>query len=191
MGSLNYMGNEHAMRTDCPVKRGREADSTIRQQKRHVPLDKNFHQDESGQPCSFVNPNPVSTGLRLSYEEDEHNSSVTSVSESMNGGLPVMASLDNIKVEIDRQKEELDRYIRLQVNNLIPRIKILSVSTVLALVNRGLRDNYGLMIFEECGFIFCLYFQFLNSATECVFVVCKCFGLLVSADVYLSNSDNT
>lgn len=123
MGSLNYMGNEHAMHTDRPVKRGREAESTIQQQKHHVSLDKSFHQDESGQPCSFVNPNPVSTGLRLSYEEDEHNSSVTSVSESMNGGLPVMASLENIKVEIDRQKEELDRYIRLQEENIMKGVR--------------------------------------------------------------------
>ena len=111
------MVNDHTTLMEQPIKRAREAESISRQQqKRLLSLNNNFSQDKAGQAGSILNPNPVSTGLKLSYEEDEHNSSITSASESMTGVLPVILSLsDNMKIEIDRQKEELDRYIRLQV----------------------------------------------------------------------------
>ena len=64
-----------------------------------------------------MNPNPVSTGLKLSYEEDERNSSVTSISENLKSLHPVSHSLTNgIKLEMDRQKELLNHYVKIQVN---------------------------------------------------------------------------
>lgn len=74
----------------------------------------NVYQDDADLSAKIPNTNPVSTGLRLSYDDDEHNSSVTSASGSMTT-LPVISSLDDsVRTEIDRQKEEFDHYIRLQ-----------------------------------------------------------------------------
>lgn len=102
------------------IKRTMEAESVSRQPTCLVSINKNFSHDKAGQSGSILNPNPVSTGLKLSYEEDEHNSSVTSASESMTAVLPIILSLgDNLKLEIDRQKEDFDHYIRLQVISLI------------------------------------------------------------------------
>lgn len=101
------------------MKRAREAESVSREQTCFVSLN-NFSPEKAGQPGSILNPNPVSTGLKLSYEEDEHNSSVTSGGESMTAVLPAILSLsDSLKIEIDRQKEEFERFIRLQVLVLI------------------------------------------------------------------------
>ncbi|XWS50947.1 hypothetical protein CRYUN_Cryun12cG0134800 [Craigia yunnanensis] len=92
-GPFNYKGNEHATFVNRPIERV-----------------------EAGQPGNVLNPNPLSTELRLSYEEDELNSSVSSVNGNMTTFLPVKLSFrDNLKAEIDRQKEEFDHYIRLQV----------------------------------------------------------------------------
>ncbi|KAL5816257.1 hypothetical protein ACOSQ3_024635 [Xanthoceras sorbifolium] len=121
---LHYVGNEHVTTIDRPLKRSREAEPTSRQQKHHISLNDNFHQDEAGQPGSVLNPNPVSTGLRLSNEEDEYNSSVTSVCEKKAVAMPVVLSLvDNLKVEIDHQNEEFDRYIRLQEENIVKGVR--------------------------------------------------------------------
>ncbi|XP_057951506.1 E3 ubiquitin-protein ligase BOI-like isoform X2 [Malania oleifera] len=121
---LNYMGNEHTGAMNRPIKRGREAESVSRQPKFHISLNNNLCQDEAGHSGSIMNPNAVSTGLRLSYEEDEHNSSVTTASESMTAALPVILSLgDNLKTEIDRQKEELDNYIQIQEENIMKGVR--------------------------------------------------------------------
>jgi len=84
------------------------------QQKIQISLN-NFYQGETDSSASIPNPNAVSTGLRLSYDDDEHNSSVTTASGRM-PSLPVIMSLgDNLRTEIERQKEEFDHYIRIQV----------------------------------------------------------------------------
>ena len=99
-----------------PTKRGREAENTSRQQKLQISLNYNASLDEADRSASMPNQNPVSTGLRLSYDDDERNSSVTSASGSMTTAPPIILSLgDNIRTELDRQKEELDRYIKIQV----------------------------------------------------------------------------
>lgn len=114
---LNYMGNKHATATNRPIKRGRETEPASGQQKFQISTSNNVFQYETGLSGRILNQNPVSMGLRLSYEDDEHNSSVTSASEGMKAFLPGIFSLsDNLKIEIDRQGEEMDRYIRLQVN---------------------------------------------------------------------------
>ena len=86
------------------------------QQKLHISLNNNFCQDEAGRIGTVLNPNPVSTGLKLSYEEEERNSSVTSACENMKTNVPSVLSFGNsVKMEIDRQTEEFSRYIKLQV----------------------------------------------------------------------------
>lgn len=131
VGPLNYMGNNHTSAMEQPTKRAREAESISRQQKHLVSLNNNYSQDKAGQSGSILNPNPVSTGLKLAYEEDEHNSSVTSASESMTAALPAILSLsDNLKLEMDRQNEEFDCYIRLQVIILIQISAYGAVNTI-------------------------------------------------------------
>lgn len=111
--AVNYIGNDHDTAQNRPVRRDGETEDILRQHKLQISLN-NFY-DEADRSASIPNPNAVSTGLRLSYDDDERNSSVTSASGSM-ATLPVMLSLgDNVKTEIDRQKEEFDNYIRLQV----------------------------------------------------------------------------
>ena len=80
-----------------------------------------LHQYKVGQPGSILNPNHVSTGLRLSYEDEEHNnSSVTSASENLKAVLPVISSAcNNLKIEIARQNEEFEQYLKLQVITFI------------------------------------------------------------------------
>uniref|UniRef100_A0A5B7AQ49 RING-type domain-containing protein n=1 Tax=Davidia involucrata TaxID=16924 RepID=A0A5B7AQ49_DAVIN len=121
---LNYMSNEHASAPNRPIKRSQKTEPISRQQKRQISMNNNFCQDEAGQTGSILNPNPVSTGLRLSYEEDEHNSSITSAGESMQAALPGIFSISNgIKIEIDRQAEEFDHYIRVQEDSIMKGLR--------------------------------------------------------------------
>lgn len=64
----------------------------------------------------FPNQNPVSTGLRLSYDDEERNSSVTSASGNMTAASSIIWSVGgNIRTELDQQKEEFDQYFKTQV----------------------------------------------------------------------------
>lgn len=99
-----------------PNKRGRETEEFSRHQKLQISLNSNICQEEADRSASIPKPNPVSTGLRLSYDDDERNSSVTSASGSMTAAPPIILSLgDNIRAELDRQKEEFNQYIKIQV----------------------------------------------------------------------------
>lgn len=110
---MNFISNEHMTSSNKLSKRNREAD----EQKLKISLN-NFFRDDVNKSSSIPNANILSTGLRLSYDDDERNSSVTSASESMST-LPAILSLGhNLKSEIDSQKDELNRYIRIQVGLL-------------------------------------------------------------------------
>ncbi|XP_060969158.1 probable BOI-related E3 ubiquitin-protein ligase 3 isoform X1 [Cannabis sativa] len=120
---VNYFGNDHMTPMLRPNKRSREIDDISRQQKLQISLNYNVCQDEADRSGSIPNPNPVSTGLRLSYDDDERNSTVTSASGSMTGAPAIIYSLgDNVRTELDRQKEEFDQYMKIQViiNTLQP-----------------------------------------------------------------------
>ncbi|MQM05525.1 hypothetical protein Taro_038336 [Colocasia esculenta] len=113
----NYAGNDHIPALSRPSKRSREVEDRSKQQNLQISFH-NYCQERADQLTTFLNPNDVSTGLRLSYDDDEHNSSVTSASGSM-PSLNIMMSLsDNVKNEIDRQKEELENYIRIQEQHI-------------------------------------------------------------------------
>lgn len=80
------MGNEHAtatIPTNRPIKRGSETEPTPGQQKLQISSNNNFFQYGTGLAGRILNQNPVSTGLRLSCEDDKRNSSVTSASEGV------------------------------------------------------------------------------------------------------------
>ncbi|KAJ0962498.1 hypothetical protein J5N97_027620 [Dioscorea zingiberensis] len=105
-----------------PIKRSREAEGLARAHKLQISLS-NPVQDEVNLSASIPNPNAVSTGLRLSLDDDERNSSATSASGSI-PSLPIMMSLgDNLRTEIDRQREEFDHYIRIQEEHIAKGVK--------------------------------------------------------------------
>ena len=113
---VNYFGNEHNATLLRPNKRSREAEAIASQQKLHISLNNNIYHDEVDRKARIPNQNPVSTGLRLSYDDEERNSSVTSASGSMTAASSIIWSAgDSIRTELDRQKEELDQYIKAQV----------------------------------------------------------------------------
>ncbi|GFP79908.1 boi-related E3 ubiquitin-protein ligase 1 [Phtheirospermum japonicum] len=90
------------------------------QQKLGVPLNSNVYQDEHGHIGASLNPNLVSTGLRLFCEKNEHSSSVNSITcENVKNTHPGVFSLGStIKTEINRQTEELCQYIKHQEENI-------------------------------------------------------------------------
>ncbi|KAM3706345.1 hypothetical protein ACB098_03G145400 [Castanea mollissima] len=84
---------------------------------------------------------PNKRGLRLSYDDDERNSSVTSASGSMTAAPSIILSLgDNIRTELDRQKEEFDQYIKIQEEHLAKGVRDLKqrhMASFLATVEKG------------------------------------------------------
>lgn len=113
---LVKFGNEHIGSMILPNnKRSRDLEDISNQQRLQISLNYNARQDEPDRSASIPNPNHVSTGLRLSYDDDERNSTVTSASGSITT-TPIILSLgDNFRTDLDRQQEELDHYIKLQV----------------------------------------------------------------------------
>ncbi|PSR84835.1 hypothetical protein CEY00_Acc32813 [Actinidia chinensis var. chinensis] len=143
---VNYFGSEHNASMLQPNKRGREAENISRQQKLQISLNYNASLDETDRSASIPNQNPVSTGLRLSYDDDERNSSVTSASGSMTTAPPIILSLgDNIRTELDRQKEELDRYIKIQEETLakgLQDIKQKHTASFLTAIEKGISQKF-------------------------------------------------
>ena len=69
-----------------------------------------------GLPCTG-NSSVVSTGLKLSYEDNERNSSTTSGSGSMS--LPTTTPVvSDIIAEMEKRNEAIDKYFRVQVLTL-------------------------------------------------------------------------
>ncbi|KAG8640141.1 BOI-related E3 ubiquitin-protein ligase 1 [Manihot esculenta] len=138
---VNYFGNEHVTPMLRPNKRVRETEEFSRQQKLQIALNYNVRQDDADFSAGIPNPNPVSTGLRLSYDDDERNSSVTSPSGSMTAAPSIILSLgDNFRTELDQQKEELDQYIKIQEQHLAKGLRDMKqrhVSSFLAAIEKG------------------------------------------------------
>ncbi|GLT36581.1 hypothetical protein SLA2020_109500 [Shorea laevis] len=136
---VNFLGNEQLSPMIRPNKRGREMEDIQRQQKLQISLNYNICQEEADH--SARNTNLVSTGLRLSYDDDERNSSVTSASGSMAAVPSIMFSLgDNIHRELDRQKEEFDQYIKIQEEHLVKGVRDMKqrhMASFLATIEKG------------------------------------------------------
>ncbi|KAI3979183.1 hypothetical protein MKX01_017008 [Papaver californicum] len=104
-----------------------EAEDSFRKQKHQMCMyTDNFYQDENNRSTNFiVKQNHVSIGMKLSCDDDEHKSSVTSASGSTIQNLLAIFSIgDNARSEIDRQKVELDHYIRIQEEQLAKGITV-------------------------------------------------------------------
>ncbi|MQM03332.1 hypothetical protein Taro_036112 [Colocasia esculenta] len=135
-----YMGNEDIPALGLPSKRFREGEDILEQQKLQISLN-NIRQEEAERSASILNPNAVSTGLRLSYDDDGRNSSVTSASGSM-PSLPIIMSLgENLKSEIDRQKDEFDHYIRVQEEHIMKGMREMKqrhMASFLSAIEKGI-----------------------------------------------------
>ncbi|MBA0607516.1 hypothetical protein Godav_019804 [Gossypium davidsonii] len=138
---VNYFGNEHLAPMVPPNKRGHETEDILRQQKVQISLNYKIYKEEADCSASIPNPHAVSTGLRLSYDDDERNSSVTYASGSMtHGPLMILALGDNVTTELDRQKEEFDQYIKMQEEHLTKGIRDMKqrhTASFLAAIEKG------------------------------------------------------
>ncbi|KAJ0914954.1 putative transcription factor C2H2 family [Helianthus annuus] len=116
-GNVHYDHNSPAFR---PNKRQREVDSISMQRKRQISLNHSFYHDDFDRPSSIPNPHHVSTGLKLSYDDEERNSSITSASASKTLAPSFMSSIgDSITTELDQHKEEFERFIMIQEENML------------------------------------------------------------------------
>ncbi|EFH68847.1 hypothetical protein ARALYDRAFT_471187 [Arabidopsis lyrata subsp. lyrata] len=109
-----------------PNKRGREAESISnniqRQQKLQMSL--NYNHNNISVREEVPKENLVSTGLRLSYDDDERNSSVTSASGSIVAASPIFQSLDDsLRIDLHRQKDELHQFIKIQAAQMAKGVR--------------------------------------------------------------------
>ncbi|XP_051116582.1 E3 ubiquitin-protein ligase BOI-like [Andrographis paniculata] len=116
---VNYGGNTHPSTYSLlPNKQVWDAEAILRQKNLQFSINKRTFNNEIDRKTGLLNPNPVCTGLRLSYDDDDgRNSSLTSASGSLTSA--VFPSLTNETLqELDQQREEFDRFIRSQAENL-------------------------------------------------------------------------
>ncbi|KAG9152027.1 hypothetical protein Leryth_002282 [Lithospermum erythrorhizon] len=133
---VNYLGIEHGTARPPSNNQGRETEAISRQQKLPISLNQNVCFDEAERPATFLRQNPVSTGLRLSYDDDEHNSSLTSASGSMFKPPSAALSLnDNIRKEMVQQKEEFEKYIKTQEEILAKGVAAIRQRQMASFVN--------------------------------------------------------
>ncbi|KAK1425874.1 hypothetical protein QVD17_21236 [Tagetes erecta] len=121
---VNYSGKDHTTPAFRSNKRPREVEANLMQKKLQISLNQNFYNEELDRPSTIPNPHHVSTGLKLSYDDEERNSSITSASGSMQAASSIMSSFgDSLTTELDRQNEELERYIVLQGDIMLKGVK--------------------------------------------------------------------
>ncbi|CAH8251842.1 unnamed protein product [Arabidopsis lyrata] len=123
---VNYFANDTLVPMIRPNKRGREAESISnniqRQQKLQMSL--NYNHNNISVREEVPKENLVSTGLRLSYDDDERNSSVTSASGSIVAASPIFQSLDDsLRIDLHRQKDELHQFIKIQAAQMAKGVR--------------------------------------------------------------------
>lgn len=92
----------------------------------------NIFQNEAGHARNLLKQIPVCTGLKLSYGEEEHNSSISSAGESLMFNL---SHNDILQTEFARQSDEFDQYIRIQEENIKKGITELKNRHTVSLLN--------------------------------------------------------
>ncbi|GFP88026.1 probable boi-related E3 ubiquitin-protein ligase 3 [Phtheirospermum japonicum] len=122
--TVNYLGKNHGPPFVLQNRCGGDAEAIPSQHKIQFSLNNRTFHDEPDRKAGILNLNPVSTGLRLSYDDDERNSSITSASGSFTAASSVFSALGNdIKREIDQQNKELDHFIRIQEENMAKGVR--------------------------------------------------------------------
>ncbi|CAO2819065.1 unnamed protein product [Amaranthus hypochondriacus] len=95
-------------------------------------------QNDAAQARNMLKQIPVSTGLKLSYGEEEPNSSISSPGESMRVNLSSILSQshnNNLQSEFARQSNEFDQYIMIQEENIRKGITELNHRHTISLLN--------------------------------------------------------
>ncbi|KAK1422350.1 hypothetical protein QVD17_25403 [Tagetes erecta] len=135
MDGINFVGNDLVTGSSRPVKRVREVGTEYTQQKLQRSLN-TFCQDAAGLTRTTLNPNHVSTGLKLAYGEDERNSSLTSVNANLRALHPVTQSLTgHIQLEMDCHNKILEHYVKVQEEKMAKGIKELTQKHTALLLN--------------------------------------------------------
>ncbi|XP_076889325.1 BOI-related E3 ubiquitin-protein ligase 1-like [Bidens hawaiensis] len=141
-GNVHYDHNSPAFRSN---KRQREVDDMFMQKKLQMSLNNNFYHDDFDRPSSILNPHKVSTGLKLSYDDEEWNSSITSASASMTLAPSLMSSIGySITTELDRHNEEFKRFITIQEENMLKGMRDIRqrhMTTLLASIEKGVENK--------------------------------------------------
>ncbi|KAL8217545.1 hypothetical protein R6Q57_020918 [Mikania cordata] len=133
--NINFVGNDNATASSRPVKRARELEPMFTQQKLQRSFN-NLCQDDTDLTKTTMNSIHVSTGLKLSYGDDERNYSITSVNENLRALPPVAHSLSNsIQLELDCQNKILDHYVKVQEENMVKGIRELNQKHTAILLN--------------------------------------------------------
>ncbi|KAL6629216.1 hypothetical protein ACP70R_028981 [Stipagrostis hirtigluma subsp. patula] len=115
-GYYNYTGNNHL--SVMNQARNRNIDTGDEKQLKLQMSLNNYHQEDADRFAPVGHPSTVSTGLKLSYEDDERNSSITSGSGSMSS-LPTTTSFaDDFMAEMDKENKEISYYLRLQAEQI-------------------------------------------------------------------------
>uniref|UniRef100_A0A1J3CBZ0 Putative BOI-related E3 ubiquitin-protein ligase 3 n=1 Tax=Noccaea caerulescens TaxID=107243 RepID=A0A1J3CBZ0_NOCCA len=136
---VNFFANENLnVPMIRPNKRGREAEdfhNLQRQQKLQISL--NYNHNNVGVREEVPKENLVSTGLRLSYDDDERNSSATSASGSLVAAAsPIFQSLDDShRVDLHRQKDELDQFMKIQAAQMAKGVRDMKQRQIASFLN--------------------------------------------------------
>lgn len=133
--STNPMDNEPVLAANQPIKRVREAEPVRRQRELPISMNNILRSNDVGHIGTLLNPNPVSTGLKLSCQE-EWNSSFFPVGENTRNSLSGVLSLGNsVKLELDRQTTEFDQYMNHQEENLLKGVRELNQRHMVSILN--------------------------------------------------------
>ncbi|KMT10605.1 hypothetical protein BVRB_5g117250 [Beta vulgaris subsp. vulgaris] len=132
---MNMVGNKNTSLVNLPEKIGRGT-PIFSQHNFPVTSYDNICQNETGQARNTQKHIPVSTGLKLSYGEEDHNSSISSAGESVMVNLSsVLSHNDDLQTEFMRQTDEFDHYIRIQEENIRKGIAELKHRHTVSLLN--------------------------------------------------------
>ncbi|KAJ4915498.1 SBP (S-ribonuclease binding protein) family protein [Raphanus sativus] len=127
---VNYFANDNnnLVHMARPNKRGREAESISNnnniQRQQQLQMSLNYNHNNYNVQEEAPKENLVSTGLRLSYDDEERNSSVTSASGSIMAASPFSQSLDDsLRIHLHRQKNELDQFLKIQAAQMAKGVR--------------------------------------------------------------------
>ncbi|KAK8928495.1 hypothetical protein KSP39_PZI017202 [Platanthera zijinensis] len=139
--------NNEASALNPPMRRHLESEDFTRRNNLQISLN-NLFRDETDRSLSIPNTNTVSTGLRLSYDDEERHSSVTTASGSMSSLALTTSFLDSFGPEIEHQNEEFNCYLRMQEEQLLRGVREMNQRHVASFMNmidrelsRKLRDK--------------------------------------------------
>ncbi|XP_023757964.1 BOI-related E3 ubiquitin-protein ligase 1 isoform X2 [Lactuca sativa] len=143
---VNYSARDQNSPVFRPNKRPRETEANnLMQKKLQISLNHSFYNEDINPPSTIPNPHHVSTGLKLSYDDEERNSSITSASASMTLAPSIMSSFgDSITTELDRHKDEFERYIMIQEENMLKGMRDIRqrhMASFLAAIEKGVANK--------------------------------------------------